>query len=291
MNEEKIRLRASDEPVGIYEFFTAADEGYSRNLPELTLHQTMRRLMRLTERSILKNVKKLESSYDVTLLHPPTEKETEKYYPEELGKIPEYQDYFYKQIAKLDRKKVYMFKGGVRPSDALDPIFRGGSLSDNSLYTADKEAGTSIHAKIGWKSNLARHDQLAVSDPKMIHKAREIKELFAKQGEWARLQKKNMQFRNDMFEHLVEVLRIEMSLEHKREASMLEADTAPEIRQRNINCWSKCKQEQRERGYPRVRSTDGKCTLLHCVSRLHRQHRHVILRPHVLLLRARIPPQ
>ena len=43
-----------------------------------------------------------------------------------------------------------------------------------------------------------------------------------------------MQFRNDMFEHLVEVLRIEMSLEHKREASMLEADTAPEIRQRNI---------------------------------------------------------
>ena len=69
MNEEKIRLRASDEPVGIYEFFTAADEGYSRNLPELTLHQTMRRLMRLTERSILKNVKKLESRFTHSLTH------------------------------------------------------------------------------------------------------------------------------------------------------------------------------------------------------------------------------
>jgi len=43
-----------------------------------------------------------------------------------------------------------------------------------------------------------------------------------------------MQFRNDMFEHLVEVLRIEMGLEHKRESSMLEANAPPEIRQKNI---------------------------------------------------------
>ena len=70
----------------------------------------------------------------------------------------------------------------MRPPDSLDTIFRGGSLGDSSLYTPDKEAGTSIHAKIGWKSNLAQYDQLAVSDPKMVHKAREIKELFAKQG-------------------------------------------------------------------------------------------------------------
>lgn len=69
MNEEKSRLRISDQPVGTYEFYTTADEGYSRNLPELTLHQTMRRLMRLTERLILTNVKKLESRYPHPFVH------------------------------------------------------------------------------------------------------------------------------------------------------------------------------------------------------------------------------
>lgn len=199
MLDEKSKLRDNDSDVGIFEFFTNADEGYSRTLPELTLHHLMRRIMRQIERLIWKNVQRLEDEFDVTLLHPPSAAEQDKvrrpypdcrprltlslrqFYPEELGKVKEYQELFYSYILKLDKKKVHQFKSSVRPADALDPIFRGGSVADDSLYLADPEAGQSLHAKVGWKSVLAQFDQLAISDPNQIVKMKKIKELFRKQ--------------------------------------------------------------------------------------------------------------
>ena len=78
MLDEKEKLRQRDGDIGIFEFFTRADEGYSRTLPELTLHHLMRRIMRQIEMLILQNVQKLEDVFDVTLLHPPSTKEQGK---------------------------------------------------------------------------------------------------------------------------------------------------------------------------------------------------------------------
>ena len=78
--ERKEQLRESDFALGGFEFFARADEGYNRTLPELTLHQVLRRLMRLVERQLIANAEKLEAKVDVTLLHPPNEKERVNFY-------------------------------------------------------------------------------------------------------------------------------------------------------------------------------------------------------------------
>lgn len=230
MLKEKERLRKSDEKVGTFEFFCEADEGYSRTLPELTLHQVLRSLMRLVERQIAKNVATLEDPFDVTLLHPPKEAEKDNFFPEEMRQFKEYKEYFYSYMLKQDKIKTHQFKGQMRPLDSLDVLYRGGNLKDESLYKPDPEAGESQHSKVGWKDPRAQHDHLAVSDPTMLAKTKKMKELFKKQGEWVRLQQKEMMHTNERFEHLLRIIRAEIDMEHKRETQLLHTANAKERR-------------------------------------------------------------
>jgi hypothetical protein len=39
MHQEQIFLRESDKPIQHYQFFVKSEDGYNRNLAELTLHQ------------------------------------------------------------------------------------------------------------------------------------------------------------------------------------------------------------------------------------------------------------
>jgi hypothetical protein len=54
--------------VNSYEFFSLGEEGYDRDLAELTLHQLMRRVVRLLEQQINKSADKCEAPIDETLL-------------------------------------------------------------------------------------------------------------------------------------------------------------------------------------------------------------------------------
>ena len=225
--EAKEDMRVSDYSIGGFEFFAHAEEGYSRTIPELSLHQVLRRLMRLLERDLIRNAEKLENEYDVTLLHPPHEKDRDVFYTEAIGKIKKHKEYFIKKALKDERtaRLAYKFQGQLRSDDQLDVIFRGATdgMQDLSLYKTDPKAGASQHSKIGWKSNLARYDQLAVSDPTALAKAEAVEKLFRDQGAWTEKQRKDMMFRNDRYEHLVHIIREEMKLEHAREAKELEA--------------------------------------------------------------------
>lgn len=225
-NEAKEDLRVSDYSIGGFEFFAHAEEGYNRTIPELSLHQVMRRLMRLLERDLIRNAEKLEHEYDVTLLHPPHEKDRDVFYTEAVGKIKKHKEYFIKKALKDERtaRLAYKFQGGLRPDDQLDSLFRGKSdgMQDLRLFKTDPKAGASMHSKIGWKSNLARNDQLAVSDPNALAKSEAVEKLFKDQGAWTEKQRKDMEFRNDRYEHLLQVIRWEMKEEHNREAKELE---------------------------------------------------------------------
>lgn len=208
------RLRVADKDVGRTEFFRRAQEGYHRNLPELTLHQVMRRLMRLLENELTNNFQKLEAAKDETLLLP-SKDSSETFYPEELKKFKDYKEYFMSKELKKGGKKNYQYRGSYRTDDgntSLDP------------FESDPDAGSSMHSKMGWKSILSISDQLATSDPKIIKKMKEVKQLVIKQGIWVSMQKKSMEQKNDRFEHLVHVLKSEMSNEHAREARFLSAN-------------------------------------------------------------------
>jgi hypothetical protein len=224
-NEAKEDLRVSDFSIGGFEFFANAEEGYSRTIPELSLHQVLRRLMRLLERDLIRNAEKLENAFDVTLLHPPSEKDRDVFYTEAVGKIKKHKEYFIKRALKDERtaRLAYKFQGGLRPDDQLDSLFRGKSdgMQDLRLFKTDPKAGATMHSKIGWKSNLARHDQLAVSDPTALAKSEAVEKLFKEQGAWTEKQRKDMEFRNNRYEHLLQVIRWEMKEEHNREAKEL----------------------------------------------------------------------
>lgn len=69
--ERLAELQATDRPLHSFEFFTRAEEGYSRSLPELTLHQILRNIMRIVDRDVQANIRNLEAAVDTTLLHPP----------------------------------------------------------------------------------------------------------------------------------------------------------------------------------------------------------------------------
>ncbi len=217
------KLRETDKPLGGFEFFTKAEEGYSRSFAELTLHQVMRRIMRLLERQISSNKEKLEASFDVTLLHPPAEKDSEKFYSDELFKIKEYRDYFVKKEMKKDRKPIHRHQAGVRPPDQLDVIFRGAmsESTDDFLFKVDPKAGQSIHGKNTWKSILANNDDLAISDPTMAAKQAALDKQFHQQSKWITMQKRNMEHTNDRFEHVVYILRDQIGHEHSRETKYL----------------------------------------------------------------------
>lgn len=224
MEQEKVRLKYEDKSVDGFHFFAHASEGYSRNLPELTLHQVMRRLMRLLEKQLLTNAEKLEATFDTTLLVPPIKEEGENFYPEDLKKYREYDDYFNKHLLKQEWKKRFMYKGDLRPSEALDSVCRGGLSNDDHLYKPNPAAGESVHAKVGWKNLLAKNDLLAASDPKMVKQMEEVKEMFHKKAAWIEMQKKNMSFQNDRWEHLAYIIRQEIGREHERETRLLKAE-------------------------------------------------------------------
>jgi len=238
-------LKMSDSGVHSFEFFTRAEEGYNRSLPELTLHQILRKIMRIVEKSIAENVKHLEAKVDTTLLLPPDNPPSEHFYPPEMGKMKEYTDFFNRKKKRSERtdRLAYKFQGNQRPDDALDALFRGaGSTSKEAqlqatlaLYKPDPKAGQSMHAKIGWKSNLAKNDLLAVADPRAAAKQAEVENLFKAQGAWTEKQKIDMEQRNDRFEHLVHIIRTEISKEHEREARELSQESGAARRQAQMD--------------------------------------------------------
>ena len=66
-------------------------------------------------------------------------------------------------------------QGGNLPDDQLDGMFRGSGGDSLQYYKRNPKAGATMHSKIGWKSTLARHDQLAVSDPNALAKSIEVR--------------------------------------------------------------------------------------------------------------------
>jgi hypothetical protein len=88
--DEKERLQESDAKLTDYEFHRSAQEGYAQNLSELSLHQALRYFMRILDREIQENVKRLEAKDDLTLFHPPAEALSDHFYPKEVEKIKEY---------------------------------------------------------------------------------------------------------------------------------------------------------------------------------------------------------
>eukprot|EP01032_Pedospumella_encystans_P017276 gene17276-19694_t len=220
--KEQKRLHELDEKVGTFAFFAESEEGYADSYSQLTLHQVMRRLMRLLERQLHQNTAELEAKFDTTLLHPPKQKVSETFYPEELKKVKEYRDYFIEKEKKKGHKKIYQNQSSVRCADELDPLFRGGSTADDFLYKVNPHAGASMHSKNTWKSVLSHSDELATSDPTMAKKEAKLQTLFNNQSKWIKMQQTGMAHKNDRFEHLVNILRDEMKQEHSREATLLE---------------------------------------------------------------------
>jgi len=221
--QEQKRLRNLDENVGTFAFFAESEEGYADSYSQMTLHQVMRRLMRLLERQLHKNATELEAKFDTTLLHPPKQKVGETFYPEELKKVKEYRDYFIEKEKKKGYKKIYQNQSSVRCADELDPLFRGGHTSDDFLYKVNPNAGASMHSKNTWKSVLSHSDELASSDPTMAKKEAKLQELFRNQSKWIKLQQTGMSHANDRFEHMVHILQQELKHEHERESKLLEA--------------------------------------------------------------------
>jgi hypothetical protein len=234
MTTEKKKLIDSDKHLLSHEFMSHADSGYYRNNAELNLHQVMRNMMRVTERLLRQNAATLSDKSDKTLLVPPVTMPGSTFYPESLSKeYKQYREYYYAKLAKEGRKtKAHMFKGNTRSSDALDGIFRGGGGQEHKLYEVDPEAAKSVHSILGWKNILSTSDNLASSDPDQVAKDAKVKALFRQQGEWTRLQKTAMEYKNDRFDHFVTVLRQELEEEHKREATILLTENKREEQQR-----------------------------------------------------------
>jgi hypothetical protein len=138
--------------------------------------------------------------------------------------VKEYRDYFLAKEHKKDRnKKIYQNQSSVRCADELDPIFRGGMVSDEFLYKVNPDAGASMHSKNTWKSVLSHSDDLASSDPIMAKKQAKLQALFRNQSKWIKMQQVGMAQKNDRFEHLVQILRDEIKNEHEREGRALKA--------------------------------------------------------------------
>jgi hypothetical protein len=143
-------------------FYTKRVQGYARDVSELTLHQLLRKLMKLLEQKLLENAEKLTAIVDVTLLKHPTDIRTKKFYPQDLTAFPEYREYFSKKEEKLRKQKLsHMFHGSTRSDDAVDSLFRGGANNGELMYYPDPKACTSIHSQVGWRSNLSTNDVLA----------------------------------------------------------------------------------------------------------------------------------
>eukprot|EP01040_Poterioochromonas_malhamensis_P004710 gene4710-5046_t len=223
----KEELRESDSTLGHFSFYNKAEKNYARNHSELTLQQVMRRLIRLLQTQLQSNIKELESTFDTSLLAPPSNKNQKNFYPEHLfHEDQQLRDYYVKkQSQKKNDNLSYRHQGSLRPIDDLDVVFRGEKTSYDDLYSTRKNAGESIHAKNTWKSVLAKNDILANSDPSLIFKQKKIDKLFENQSKWISLQSTDMKYRNDRFEHLLYMLHAEIEKEHEREGRILLAET------------------------------------------------------------------
>ena len=239
--KEGKRFDKTDKSVHSFNFLQHAEQGYNRDLAELTLHQLLRRMIRTLEKALHRNVKALENSFDTTLLHPPKKKPSKEFYPEKLRKVKQYRAYFAAKSDKIERmKKTYMYRGHLRSDDCMDVVMRGKSLENmHMLYKPDPDAMQSVHAKLGWKQIMNKYDDLANSDPRMVKKAAEVKALFKAQGAWAHAQQKDMEFTNDRFEHLVYIFRQEIHAEHERENMLLKATEKKALRHLLGQVWIK----------------------------------------------------
>jgi hypothetical protein len=118
------RFRESDDGLPNYMYYTLAEDTYANSFAELSLHQILRRMMRLLKVEIDKQNERLTAKFDVDLLHP-SEEYKENFYPKGLTKYKDYREYFLQLESKKDRaRKNYMYKGGGRPVNELDGMFR-----------------------------------------------------------------------------------------------------------------------------------------------------------------------
>mmetsp|Transcript_20741 Transcript_20741/g.29809 ORF Transcript_20741/g.29809 Transcript_20741/m.29809 type:complete len:629 (+) Transcript_20741:447-2333(+) len=239
MRTEKSRLQESDKPLDEYLFYRDAEEGYARDLSELTLHQALRYLMRVLEKEIAKNIAGLEAEHDLTLFHPPRRKLGENFYPEEVGKIKEYRDYFTKHAIKKDRiSRAYQHKGSVRPEEAMSGYFRAsksGGLS--TLYESDPKAGQSMHSKVGWKNIMSTGDDLAIADLKMAQRLEKVEKMMRKQGAWTNKQKESFVQTNERYTHMWHIIKEELSMEHDRERRLLTVDVNSNLEKTERDIW------------------------------------------------------
>ncbi|RYH15594.1 hypothetical protein EON65_31535 [archaeon] len=230
-------LKQSDEQLGSFGFYKKAGNAYATDYAQLTLHQVMRRMMRLLETHLRHSEEELTARHDSTLLHPPMDRPGKVCYPKEVEAEQEYRDYFINRVLKKDKKLRYKNQASLRPIDDLDPLFRGGDVRDDFLYKTNPNAGESMHAKNTWKSVLARHDILANSDPTLAKKQADLDKLFRNQSKWIANQQKSMMFKNDRFEHMVFILQSELKKEHARSSKMLEGNRK-EVRVRKREVWN-----------------------------------------------------
>jgi hypothetical protein len=260
--DEKKRLQESDAKLTDYEFHRSAQEGYAQNLSELSLHQALRYFMRILDREIQENVKRLEAKDDLTLFHPPAENLSDHFYPKEVEKFKEYRsassspclhrltlrrEYFHEHAMKKDRQiHSHQHCGALRPEEAMSVYYRaqgekgGGREMSNktlALYEPNPQAGQSIHGKIGWKSVLATNDDLAIADPKMAEKLIELRRSEREQSAWTSQQQKSFEFQNERYLHLWHIVKSEILCEHDRERRLLLVDEHANRRETEVGIW------------------------------------------------------
>lgn len=223
MYVEQAHLRAADQPLRRYQFFVSAEDGYNRNIGELTLHQVLRYLVRVVDQDLRANKATLDSKMDLTLFHPPRQPLGEDFYPAEVGAVAEYRDYFYSLKNKPDMvHRAYNNRSHMRPASMLDVAFRGADPhSDRALFLPNPDAAQPVHSQLGWKDPTATNDSLANSDPRLEAKHADFKKNFQRQSEWVEKQAQDMQQTTDRFAHLALIIRDEIRREHERETRLL----------------------------------------------------------------------
>jgi hypothetical protein len=134
-------------------------------------------------------------------------------------------EYFTQQKIKKDRLyQAYQHKGSVRSDSSLDQLFRDSKATSKVLFEPDKQAGQSMHAKIGWKDLLSTGDNLAIADPAMAMKVANVDKMLRKQGAWTQKQKKAFIQTNERYMHLWHIIKTEIHMEHDRERRLLTGD-------------------------------------------------------------------
>lgn len=155
-----------------------------------------------------------------------------------------FREYFHQHAMKKDRQfHAHQHSGAIRPEDAMSVYFRVGGKSKKgddsslSLYEPNPKAGQSIHGKIGWKSILAKNDELAISDPKMAEKLQELTRLESQQSAWTAQQKKSFEYQNERYQHMWYIIKQEILNEHDREKRLLTVDVHANKRETEVAIW------------------------------------------------------